>query len=156
MSKKTTIGEELFIDALGNAIDQGKIEDKKSYENIELTVLEVLDKMGFSKNNLGTYNLTMIVSSLFYIRELLETHGFFDDVPFDYVDGNEYFDLDNPNCLLYRSITFTSLFSNNELIKTINEAKKEANLETMSNNELVYSLVKDMYINADETFGKTR
>ena len=97
MSNQTTIGEELFVETFGNAIDQGKIEDKKSYENIELTVLEILDKMGFSRNNLGTYNLTMIVSSLFYVREVLDVQGFFDDVPFDYIDGSEYFDLDNPN-----------------------------------------------------------
>ena len=139
-----------------NGIVNGEIEDKKFYDDIESTILQTLESIGFSKKSVGTYNLVMVIESLFYIREMLQQLGVLGDIPYEYISGDEYLDLDNPSCKMFLSVSFASAYSGKEFLNTIQEAKAKANLETLSNNEIVYSIVADLARNAEEVFTSQR
>lgn len=138
------------------AIENGQIEDKKFYSDIEGTILKTLESIGFDKNLVGTYNLAMVISSLFYVREMLQPVGVLGDIPYQYINGDEFLDLDNPNCQMLSSVSFSSAFPGEEFLQTIEEAKKAANLESLSNNEIVYSIVQDLSNHVDEVFTNKR
>ena len=151
-----SISTNKFIASYENGITIGESEDKKTYSEIETTILKNLLNIGFDKKYVGTYNLTIVISSLFYIREMLKPLGVLGEIPYEYIKGDEYLDLDNPNCRLFSSVSFATAFSGKEFLKTIQDAKDVANLGSLSNNEIVYSIVADLAKNADDVFTNQR